>query len=123
MIRRIIILAVGGAFALLVMQVPAFVQQYTQRLGGWHTAYALELDKLPRSQGGQVAVSRALAEVLNEAGVLAKGLEDEFVSTEHLLLALSKRAGAPVGDILTRRGLVPDKIEAANRLLWILVLK
>jgi hypothetical protein len=48
MIRRIIILAVGGAFALLVMQVPAFVQQYTQRLGGWHTAYALELDKLQK---------------------------------------------------------------------------
>lgn len=48
MIRKVIILAVGGLFALLAMQVPAFVQQYTQRLGGWHTAYATELVELQK---------------------------------------------------------------------------
>ena len=36
-------------------------------------------------------MSQALGEVLNEAAKAAKGLGDEFVSTEHLLLALARK--------------------------------
>jgi len=74
---------------------------------------ARELAKAPRSQGGQVGMSRALAEVLTEAAASAKRLGDEYVSTEHLFLALvAKGAPQPAG-LLAARGLTSAKVEAA----------
>ena len=72
-----------------------------------------ELDKLPRSSGGQVGMSRALAEVLTEASASASGLGDEFVSTEHLLLGLAKKGGPEVAGLLAARNASPERIEAA----------
>jgi len=51
---------------------------------------ALLLDKLPRTEGAQLTPSRAFGEVVNEASATAKRLEDDFVSTEHFLMALAK---------------------------------
>jgi hypothetical protein len=45
-IRKAVIIAVGVLFAALSVQVPAFIQSYTQRLGGWRDAYALQLKEL-----------------------------------------------------------------------------
>ncbi len=72
-----------------------------------------ELGKLPRAQGGQLSMSRALSEVLTEAAAAAKRLGDEFISTEHLFLALvAKGAPQPAG-LFAARGLNPAKVEAA----------
>ncbi|MFO1008514.1 MAG: AAA family ATPase [Planctomycetota bacterium] len=71
------------------------------------------LDKLPRSTGTQLTASRALAETLNEANQLAKKMGDTFVSTEHLLLALTKKGGPEVQGLFAARNLRPEKIEAA----------
>ncbi len=51
-----------------------------------------ELARLPSSTGSNldVAASRELGQVFDEADQLATGLQDEFVSTETLLLALTK---------------------------------
>ncbi len=49
-----------------------------------------DLKKLPQQSGGQVAVSPAAMQVLNQAQTLADQMKDSFVSTEHLLLALVK---------------------------------
>jgi ATP-dependent Clp protease ATP-binding subunit ClpB len=74
---------------------------------------ARELQKLPRSQGGQLGMSRALGEVLSDAAATAKRLGDEYVSTEHLFLALvSKGAPQPAG-LFAARGLNAAKVEAA----------
>jgi len=48
-----------------------------------------ELDRLPRAVGGQLAIDRTLQEVFDRAQKEADRLKDQFVSTEHLLLALS----------------------------------
>jgi ATP-dependent Clp protease ATP-binding subunit ClpB len=50
-----------------------------------------ELEKRPKVQGANVEVvlSRQTADVLTSAERFAKGMKDEYVSTEHLLLSLS----------------------------------
>jgi len=51
-----------------------------------------DLNKLPRSSGGsgQVGASTAIRQVLDKATELADGMKDSFVSTEHLLIALTQ---------------------------------
>ncbi len=49
-----------------------------------------DLGKLPRSSGGgQVGASTAIRQVLDKASGQADGMKDAFVSTEHLLIALT----------------------------------
>jgi len=50
-----------------------------------------ELNHFPKTSGGaQPQVNRALGQVLDAALATAREMKDEFVSTEHLLLALAK---------------------------------
>jgi ATP-dependent Clp protease ATP-binding subunit ClpB len=49
-----------------------------------------ELDRLPRATGTQLGMNRATNDVLAAAQKEADRLKDEYVSTEHLLLALTQ---------------------------------
>jgi ATP-dependent Clp protease ATP-binding subunit ClpB len=64
------------------------------------------LDKLPSASGASVsapAASRTMMAVLGAAQREARDRSDEFVSAEHLLLALADQAG-DVGDVLKQHG-------------------
>jgi ATP-dependent Clp protease ATP-binding subunit ClpB len=64
-----------------------------QLLSGVNAAIA----KLPKVQGGgQPGMSTALQKVLEQGFKEAENFKDEYVSTEHLLLALSKAKNDPV---------------------------
>src|SRR5271170_4006165 len=64
-----------------------------QLLSGVNSALA----KLPKVQGGaQPSMSAALQKVLEQGFKEAENFKDEYVSTEHLLLALSKAKNDPV---------------------------
>jgi ATP-dependent Clp protease ATP-binding subunit ClpB len=68
------------------------------------------LQKLPRMQGGESAMlSQRLLKTFDKAEDEAKGLKDEFVSSEHLLLALSHDKGA-VGEVLKASGVTRDRV-------------
>ena len=71
------------------------------------------LDRLPRSTGGQVAASRALSEVMATAAASARERGDEFVSTEHLLLAVASEGTPEVAASFASRDAGPAQIEAA----------
>ncbi|MEC8494805.1 MAG: Clp protease N-terminal domain-containing protein, partial [Planctomycetota bacterium] len=71
------------------------------------------LAKLPRSNGGQLAPSRAFAEVMGDAMKQAADRGDEFISTEHLLLALARKATPEITALFAARDAGPDRIEAA----------
>jgi len=67
------------------------------------------LGKLPRVQGGEGAtLSQRLLKLFDKAEDEAKGLKDEFVSTEHLLIALAQDKG-PVGEALKASGVTRDR--------------
>ncbi len=70
-----------------------------------------ELDKLAKAYGSsmQVGISPHLNRVLDNAQTTANNLKDEYVSTEHFLIALSEtESGA--SRILNRAGVTRDKI-------------
>lgn len=69
-----------------------------------------ELDRMPRVSGGSTPnPSRGLMKVLEASAGEAAQIKDEFVSTEHLLLALS-RVDSPAKNLLQISGLRPDDI-------------
>jgi ATP-dependent Clp protease ATP-binding subunit ClpB len=71
--------------------------------------------RLPAATGSNVAPpqsSRPLLQVLAAAGERARELGDEYVSTEHLLVALVAVA-SPAAEILTRQGATADALLAA----------
>jgi ATP-dependent Clp protease ATP-binding subunit ClpB len=69
------------------------------------------LDKTPRSTGGQVTMESELHEVFDKAEKAMEELGDEFISTEHLLLALLDTRAA--GPTLKESGVTREKVLAA----------
>jgi ATP-dependent Clp protease ATP-binding subunit ClpB len=71
------------------------------------------VDRLPKVYGGQeVGLSAATRQVLDRAFTEAASLTDEYVSTEHLFLALMD-GGTDVARLLTETGLTRDQVLAA----------
>lgn len=77
-----------------------------------------EIEKFPKVLGatplGQVYISPRLKSVIEKAFEEATHLTDEFISVEHLLLAIIKTYG-PASDLLKRHGATEDNILAAMR--------
>ena len=76
-----------------------------------HEAQRL-LANLPKVTGAQAGVylSPALNELLQQAFEEAGRFKDEYVSTEHLLLAMSSQKHDPAGALLNRAGATHDAI-------------
>ncbi len=74
-----------------------------------------EAARHPKQSGGsaQPSTSRELNQVLDRAEEEARELSDEYVSTEHLLLALASTKGAETNTILTRAGATHKALLAA----------
>jgi ATP-dependent Clp protease ATP-binding subunit ClpB len=77
------------------------------------------VERLPRVSGGgtsagQVYVSSRVNQILNNAEAEARRMKDEFVSVEHLLLALAAVNDGAVADALRAAGLTREKLEQAT---------
>ncbi|MCL7938596.1 MAG: ATP-dependent chaperone ClpB [marine benthic group bacterium] len=62
------------------------------------------LDRLPTQSGAAPAASRELVRVLDEADEEARSLGDQYVSTEHLLVALAGKAASSTREVLASAG-------------------
>ncbi|HET8523469.1 MAG TPA: Clp protease N-terminal domain-containing protein, partial [Thermomicrobiales bacterium] len=75
-----------------------------------------ELDRLPKLQySAEPGVSAATRKVIDQAENEARQFGDEYISTEHLLLAMYAASGSAAARLLERNGLTTDKIRAALR--------
>jgi len=82
-----------------------------------HRRLVQEIDKLPKVSGGgtrpdQVYITGRLSHLLTVAEEQAKRLKDEYVSIEHLLLAVAEDQGA-AGKLLRDFGLTRDRLMKA----------
>jgi len=59
-----------------------------------------DLARLPKSYGSEARLSRALNQVVEQADAARAELHDEYLSTEHLLLALAEKLGVAKEDLL-----------------------
>ncbi len=72
-----------------------------------------ELEKLPQVYGpgaGQIYISQRLNGVLEAAQSEADAMKDEYVSTEHILLAIADEKGGAAADVLRAHGVDRDRI-------------
>jgi len=61
--------------------------------------------RFPRVQGGQQYFSPRLSQLFTAAEKQAEGMQDEFISTEHLLIAVADEKDGQAGKILRQHGL------------------
>jgi ATP-dependent Clp protease ATP-binding subunit ClpB len=72
------------------------------------------LDSLPKAYGADVRLSPRMNLIGQSAQAEATRLQDEYVSTEHLLLALASEAGrSPAAQLLKRFGVTKDTLYQA----------
>jgi ATP-dependent Clp protease ATP-binding subunit ClpB len=92
--------------------VPMIVQGLGMQAGMLSQQLEGELDRKPKVYGGtaQVGLSRELEKTLDRAIKIARDMRDDFVSTEHLLLALSEDRAGDVARMLQAHGLTKDAI-------------
>jgi ATP-dependent Clp protease ATP-binding subunit ClpB len=95
--------------AALVAQTDGVVPSLLTRLGARSEALSQEIEKeisrLPKVQGfGQQHMGRPLNDVLERAFKEADSFKDEYVSTEHLFLAIAAQDRDPAGQLLKRQG-------------------
>jgi ATP-dependent Clp protease ATP-binding subunit ClpB len=99
----------------LVAQGDGVVPPLLEKLGVSPTLIASEAEKqiarLPKISGGsQPQFSPATTKVLERAFDEAQRLKDEYVSTEHILLAISATEKDPAGQLLVKQGAGHDAI-------------
>jgi len=83
-----------------------------------HGEMAMALDRLPQVHGsGDLLLSRRLSEVLRDCDKEAGLMGDEYVSTEHILLALLKDRSGDAGKALSARGVSREVVLATLRTL------
>ena len=69
-----------------------------------------QLKRLPTASGSEIVLSRNLLSVMNDASILAKKMTDEFVSIEHVLMAILKDKNS-ISQILKDQGLTLEALE------------
>jgi len=104
--------------AALVRQEGGLTGSILEKLGINRQLFEQQLDEalnaLPRVEGtsaGQLAQSREFSELLVNAGRIAEEMHDEYLSVEHLLLAVFKsNASSAAKQLLERVGITSDKV-------------
>jgi ATP-dependent Clp protease ATP-binding subunit ClpB len=90
--------------AALLAQPESAVGPLLQKVGvdprALRSAAEERLGRLPRAQGGESGLSRALRDVVERADKVRTDLHDEYLSTEHLLLAMAESVGASHEELL-----------------------
>ena len=70
------------------------------------------LQSFPKVTGGEIQLSRDASRMLNEAIAIAQKMKDEYVSIEHLVLAIFK-SKSKVAQILKDQGVTEKGLESA----------
>ena len=70
------------------------------------------LQSFPKVSGGEIMLSRDAGSTLTEANIIAKKMNDEYVSIEHLILAIFK-SKSKVAQILKDQGVTEKGLETA----------
>jgi ATP-dependent Clp protease ATP-binding subunit ClpB len=71
-----------------------------------------QLESFPKVTGGELTLSREAGKTLNEAAIIAKKMNDDYVSVEHLIIAIFK-SNSKIAQMLKDQG-VTEKILTAG---------
>ncbi len=90
--------------------VPSVLKKMGVQIPAITSELDLELDKIPRvsGAGAQIYLSQELNQVFEKAFGLAAEMKDEYVSQEHLLLAMLEYPELPAARVLMGQGVTKD---------------
>ncbi len=71
-----------------------------------------QLESLPKVSGAELMISREANKTLNEASIIAKNMKDDYVSIEHLILAIFK-SKSNIAQVLKDQGVTEKHLKAA----------
>jgi ATP-dependent Clp protease ATP-binding subunit ClpB len=71
-----------------------------------------QLESLPKVSGSELMISREASKTFTEAAVTAKKMKDDYVSIEHLILAIFK-SKSNIGQVLKDQGVTEKHLNAA----------
>ncbi|MFN0729315.1 ATP-dependent chaperone ClpB [Polaribacter gochangensis] len=71
-----------------------------------------QLESFPKVTGGEITLSREASKSLTEAAIIAKSMKDEYVSIEHIILAIFK-SKSTIAQILKDQGLTEKGLKEA----------
>jgi ATP-dependent Clp protease ATP-binding subunit ClpB len=92
--------------------VPSILQKIGIHPANVHQRIESEIERMPKQYGAtaQIYVSVNLKKIFDNAWNEAQRLKDEYISTEHLLLAISEQKDSPTGKILRELGADKDNL-------------
>ena len=99
----------GGIFTSIAMKIGASIADIQGEVDK-------AINSLPRQVGagpGGGAISQSLGEIVNDAWNQAMKLQDQYLSTEHLIIALASKENERAKQILNSHGLTKDNILSA----------
>jgi len=91
----------------IVVAVLAKLEVNTAKIGEDLEAY---LNQLPKVEGGEVYFTSSLRRIMTEAQKEADKLKDEYISTEHIFLAILKDGSSEANKILEKNGVSEDAV-------------
>ena len=95
--------------------IAALIERAGVNLGLLRARLAAALERVPEVRGGDTYIGRELKDLLDGAAAEANRLKDDYVSTEHLLLAMLELDRSPARALFDELGLSRDVIERALR--------
>ena len=75
------------------------------------TELQASIDKLPKVTGGQQYFSSRTNTIFQDVQKIAEKMEDEYISTEHLLIAIAAEKEGDAGRILRSNGVTSEDLE------------
>src|SRR5262245_9618181 len=78
----------------------------------------MQLGKLPKTSGQpgfQPPLGRDAARIFDDAFKLIGQFKDDYISTEHVLLAMAAAKGTPAQEVLASSGVAADGLMAARK--------
>ena len=85
--------------------IPKLLELMNIKLGSFMADTKAELDKLPKVSGNSVSnvyASRRFSQMLNNAKKQAESFKDEYLSVEHLFLAMFEEKNTPVANLFKK---------------------
>ncbi|MGG5599685.1 ATP-dependent chaperone ClpB [Myroides sp. C8-3] len=91
---------------------PFILKKLNVNLDAFTAALDASIQRFAKVEGGQIGLSRETATALTEAQAIGTKMKDEYVSIEHLLLAIFK-SKSTVAQMLKDQGVTEKQLEAA----------
>ena len=91
--------------------VPPLIEKIGANLHQIHEETKREIEKLPKVSGSaQVYLSSTLNSIIQKSSTISAQLKDEYITGEHLLLAIAEEKSTPAGQLLQRNGVIKTTI-------------